>query len=148
VAAITFATTAQNGTTLGKWNPALRSASAQATTGQTDWFWVPSWAKTLTVYFNLATITGTSSVPSLVLAYPSTLDDGDTATILTGATITAASFHTYEVGPTLTTAGTDSATADSLVVKNSVIPMVLGITITNVVGGGAFTYTIAASVGR
>lgn len=150
MAAITFATSAANGTTLGNWNPGLRTASEQASTGQTDWFWVPSWAHSLTVYFNLTANAGTTpvSTPSLLLAYPATLDDGDTVTILTGANITAASFHAYQIGPTLTTAGTDSATADSLVVQNSVIPSVLGIKILNdrATGDETYTYTIAVEV--
>lgn len=150
MAAITFATTAGNGTTLGPYNPALRTAAVQATTGQTDWFWVPKWAKVLIVYFNLSANAGTTpiSIPSLLLAYPATLDDGDAAVLLTGASITAASFHAYEIGPTLTSAGTDSATADSNVVQNTVTPAVLGIKVLNdrTTADETYTYTLAAEV--
>src|SRR5512147_540327 len=108
----------------------LRSVSAQATTGQTDWIAVPAYAKSVIVTLNITANAGTTPTTVLTLRAPDpvTLDDtNDHAVLVTSATITAASFHHFATGPTLTTAGTDSATADSSVVTNGPLPSILGV---------------------
>lgn len=130
----------------------VRTASAQATTGQTDWLNVPNFAKTITVFFNLTANAGTTptSTPSILAADPITRDDGDTATMLTGATITTASTHIYSLGANVTTSGTDQAAADAFVVQNSPLPTLLGIKILNDRGDAneTYTYTIFVKFAR
>ncbi len=128
----------------------VRTATAQATTGQTDWVSVPRWARFMRVYFNLTAITGTSSQLALLDVVPITLDDAAQNTInlaehpaLTAQT--AASLLVADVGPGVTGVGNDvtnSATANSYVQLNTSLPPVVGLKVTNVVGAGSFTYTL------
>src|SRR3990172_6902333 len=128
----------------------LRNVSAQATTGQTDWLNIPPWAKSVTVSFNLTANAGTTpiSTPSFIAADAISRDDGDVATILTGAAITGASTHFYAFGSYLTSAGTDSATLDSWVVTNTVLPALMGFKILNDRTTGNETYTYTLTVPR
>ena len=125
----------------------LRNVSTQATTGQTDWVDVPAWAKVILVTFNVTANAGTTPISTVTLRAPDPVtrdDTADHAVLLTGANITAASFHQYALAPTFTTAGTDSATADSSVVQNGPIPATLGVRVTNdrTTTDETYTYTL------
>ena len=146
MAAITPVTEIPNG-----FYPALRTATAQATTGQTDWLIVPAWARFLVVYFNLTGNAGTTptSIPSFQAIPDGLFDDADALALFTGATITAASQHRYNIGPGVTgiADGTDSATADANVGVNTVLPgTLIGIKVLNdrTTADETYTYTLVA----
>ena len=126
----------------------VRNVSGQATTGQTDFVLVPQWAKYATVVDNLTTITGTSHTIALQVVDPVLLDDGEVMNVAEHAAWTAATGQrmlVVQVGPGVTGIADDttaSATADSYASLNAVLPSILGIKVTNVVGGGAFTYAL------
>lgn len=127
----------------------LKNVSGEAAGTSNFWFDVPGWVKTVAVTYNFtaaAAGSGHSVVVTVRAADPVSRDDtNDHAVLNTSATITAASFHRYDLAPTFTSAGTDSATADSFVVKNSPIPSLLGVRIVNAAGTGAtYTYTLTA----
>lgn len=132
--------------------PSLRTASAQATTGQTDWLYVPSWARYLSVYLNLTANAGTS--PETTFSFQATplglQDDANLTALGTGAVITAASQHYYQIGPDLVV-GTDSATADASVGFSAVLPVpFIGVRILNdrTTGDETYTYTLTARFSR
>lgn len=127
----------------------LRNAAAQANTGQTDWVNVPAWAKSATFTLNITASAGTTPGPvqfHLRAADPVSRDDADIATIYSGASVTTlTTTHWYSFGPTLTSAGTDSASADSWVVLNTVLPPLLGaaLVLDRTDGSETYTYTLA-----
>ena len=125
----------------------LRDVTTQATTGQTDWLDVPEWVKTIVVTFNLTANAGTTPESTITLRAPDPVsrdDTNDHSILLTSATITGASFHTYYIGEGLEATGTDSATADSFVAKNTGVPSTLGIRVLNdrTTGNETYTYTL------
>jgi hypothetical protein len=125
----------------------LKDVAAEAAGTSTFWFDVPEWVKSVLVTYNFtaaAAGTGHSVVVTVRAADPVSRDDtNDHGVLETSATITAVSFHHYALAPTFTTAGTDSATADSSRVVNAPIPSVLGVRIANAAGTGAtYTYTL------
>jgi hypothetical protein len=127
----------------------LRNVSAQATTGQTDWLDVPGWVQSILVTLNITANAGGTPTTILTLRAPDPVtrdDTSDHAVLLTGATITAASFHHYAIAGSFVTAGTDSATTDSSVVQNSPIPRTLGVRVTNDRGSADETYTYTLTV--
>lgn len=129
----------------------IRDVSAQATTGQTDWFVRPSWARWAKVRVHITANAGTTPIttPSILSADPNTMNDNRAVTILTGANITAASLHEYTIGPEMTTAGTDSATASASVVQNAAVPTVFGVKILSdrTTGDETYTYTVSVEFG-
>ena len=125
----------------------LRNVSAQATTGQTDWVVCPSWATQLVVTLNITANAGTTPTTTLTLREPDpvTLDDtNDHSVLLTSAVITAASFHTYAIGPGMGTDSADSTTADAYQNEDRHIPAVIGIRVLNdrTTGDETYTYTL------
>jgi len=116
----------------------IRQETAQATTGQTDWLLLPQWAQYAMVFLNLSAVAGTTPVltPAFLMADPVSQDDAHTITVadhagLTG--ITAAGQYLYQIGPGVTGIANDvsqTATADSAVSLNQVLPMLLGVRIT------------------
>jgi hypothetical protein len=131
-----------------------REASAQATTGQTDWINVPSWARYISIFFNLTAVAGNTPISTLSLkaADPVSRDDAHVINIaehaaLTG--ITAAGQYILQVGPGVTGIAddvTNSATADSVISLNAVLPQLLGVTVLNDRTTGDETYTYNLSV--
>ena len=115
-----------------------RVASAQATTGQTDWFLIPDWAVYCWVMLDLTAVAGTTPVvtPSFVTADPVSLDDANVIRLAehgnyTG--ITAAAQYIFQFGPNVTGIANDttnSATADSYSSLNVALPGNLGVTLT------------------
>ena len=128
----------------------LKNVTAEAAATNTFWFDVPRWVQNVIVTFNFtdaAAGTGHSSVVTLRAADPVSRDDtNDHAVLLTSATITAASFHTYAIGPGLGTDSADSATADAYQNEDRHIPSILGVRIANAAGTGAtYTYTLTVN---
>lgn len=121
---------------------------AQAAVGQTDWFDVPENFSYVQVFFNLTANAGTTPISTLSLlqANLALRDDGTSVAVLTGAAITAASFHSYTLGPNLVTAGADSATASASVVQNGPLPKLFGIKILNDRGTADETYSYTLEV--
>lgn len=132
----------------------LRNASAQADTGQTDWVDVPKWANFCTVYLNFTATAGTTPVitPSFLAADPIPRDDSYIINIgehgaLAG--ITAVNQYLYNIGPGITGIADDvtqSASADSVVTINAVLPALMGfrLVLDRADGNETYTYTLAA----
>jgi hypothetical protein len=133
----------------------VRTATAQATTGQTDWIAVPKWARYAKVYLNLTAVSGntpicTLSLRDVVPGFTAASDDSYVInlaehTALTG--ITAASILVVDVGPGVTGIAddvTNAAAASSRVAINAVLPTLLGIKILNdrTTGDETYTYTL------
>lgn len=133
----------------------VRSATAQATTGQTDWIVVPNRAKYAQVFLNITATAGTTPLTdvSFLVPDPVTMDDGSVIKLaehgdLTDADGTAAQFI-YEFGPGLTGIANDTtvaANADSYLQLNCVLPPVLGIKLLNDRTTGNETYTYKLSI--
>ena len=127
----------------------LRTASAQANTGQTDWVSVPAWAQSVTLYFNITASGGTTPGPvtfAIKSADPVLRDDGTAVTYVTSASITTlTTYHELQLGPTLVTANNDSSTANGFKVQNSPLPALLGATVTldRTNADETYTYTLA-----
>lgn len=131
----------------------VRSATAQATTGQTDWIAVPPNAKYAEVLVNVTATAGTTPIilPSLVTADPITLDDTNVCVVGAATTtgITSTGLTRISVGP-----GTEGVTAQLVVgtvgavdVKlNAVLPALLGVKVLNdrTTGDETYTYTVTA----
>lgn len=133
----------------------IRVASAQATTGQTDWLRLPVRATYASIYFNLTAVAGTTPIttPSFVVPDPLTLDD--TASLINlgehaaFTAITAAAQYVFDIGPGVTGIANDvtnSATADSYASLNVILPTVLGVRIVNDRTTGDETYTYNLSI--
>lgn len=131
----------------------LRSVAAQASTGQTDWVAIPSWARQVEVTLNVTANAGTTPISTVTLLEPDPVTRDDTAdvnTILTGAGITAASFHKYAIAPGIGTDSADNATADSYQNEERHVPSLLGVRVTNdrTTGDETYTYTLTVQCRR
>lgn len=133
----------------------IRSASAQATTGQTDWLRLPPRATYASIYFNLTAVAGNTPIvtPSFLVPDPITLDDAASLINLgehaafTG--ITAAAQYVFDIGPGITGIANDvtnAATADSYVSLNVILPAVLGVKLLNDRTSADETYTYKLSI--
>lgn len=137
----------------------LRSVTAQATTGQTDWLLVPPWARAAYIDYNLTAVAGTSPLVDVTLKVPdlSTLDD-TTGVVNLGnhaalTQITAAARLLIQVGPGITGIADDvttAATGLSTVSLNMVLPPVLGIKVLNdrTTGDETYTYTLTIAFSK
>jgi hypothetical protein len=113
----------------------VRSGSAQADVGQTDWIAVPRGARFATVVFNLTAAAGTTPVTNLtVRGLTGSLDDANayhlTGTTLTAQNTTATSglVQIVDIGPGIGT--TDlilGATGVNQAVLNCPLPQYLGL---------------------
>ncbi len=104
---------------------------AAQTGATTSWVQTPGYPCIVIVHLDITTA-GTNTILTLKagnVVPTGAYDDTRTALIATGATITAASYHTYAVGPALT-AVADVAGAGAAAVVPAVVPAVLGITVT------------------
>src|SRR5438552_286278 len=136
---------------LGEFFP-LRSATAQATTGQTDWVQVPAWAQFCVVILNVTATAGTTPIclPSLLTADPVTLTDTNTQVL--GATttggVTSTGLATIEVGPGIT--GIANAVAiggtGGTAQLNAILPALMGVKVLNDRTTGDETYTYKLSL--
>lgn len=133
----------------------VRTATAQATVGQTDWLDVPVWAKYMTVDFNLTAVAGTtpSTVFSLVVPDLTTRDSSTGVVNLMGytafTTITGAARLLGQVGPGVTGIADDvttSATGTSNFSLNCILPPVIGVRLVNDRDDADETYTYNLAV--
>lgn len=129
----------------------IRNATAQADTGQTDWFLIPDYAKYLEIILNITAVAGTTPVltSDIKVADPQALDDGSVMSLGTiGTAPTAAGTHRMVVGPGVTGIADDltqAATGDSAVHINTVLSPLMGYTLTldRTTGDETYTYTVA-----
>lgn len=129
----------------------VRTATAQANTGQTDWVTLPSSAGFAVVYLNMTATANTTPGPTLVhlkTVDPITRDDTNTVTLAT-ATVGLANtgLHITEIGPGIK-GGTDVTNSASHNLVHAVLPLILGIQVvldrTN--GDETYTYTLRVEV--
>jgi hypothetical protein len=136
----------------------LRNAAAQANIGQTDWLWVPHWARFATVYFALTAAAGTTPVTNLTVleADPVTLDDayaghiGGTTLTAQNTTATSGLLQIVHIGPAVApNAATDDlalgATGINRAAINTMLPVVmgLGLVFDRTTGDETYTYKLA-----
>jgi hypothetical protein len=127
----------------------VRSATAQANTGQTDWIEVPAGASSVSIFCELTAVAGTTpivtpSLKGLGLAADDALAIAPLGTALTGTLTAAPTQFSVSVAPS----GTEQVaigTAKCLVVY-PVLPPLLGITLTLDRTTGNETYTYVLSV--
>jgi hypothetical protein len=135
----------------------LRSHTAQASTGQTDWVSFQPNARYASIYLSLTDVGASTTpilTPSLLVADPAALVDTNLINLgehaaFTG--ITAAAQYIIDIGPGITGIANDvtnSATADSYISLNVVLPSILGIKILNdrTTGDEVYTYNLSISV--
>lgn len=132
----------------------VRTGTAQANTGQTDWVQVPPWATYAKVDFNLTSV-GASTTPVADLTIngsdPATLDDS-TLYKLRGHTaftpITAAAHLVVDIGPGVTGIAdevTTAATGYSDAAINTILPALLGLKLVfdRTTGDEVYTYKLS-----
>ena len=132
----------------------IRQASAQATTGQTDWLRLPQWASYASVFLNVTATAGTTPIltPSFLVADPVSQDDSHVVNLAEHAAftgITGAAQYVFQMGPGVTGIAddvTNAAAADSFVSLNVVLPLFLGVRILNDRTTGDETYTYNLSI--
>ena len=132
----------------------IRNASAQATTGQVDWVWVPRNARFCSVYLNFTATAGNTPIitPSFLAADPVGQLDTEVINVaehagLTG--ITAVNQYVFDIGPGVTGIANDttnSASADSYVSLNAILPTLMGfkLVLDRTSGDETYTYTLSA----
>lgn len=131
-----------------------RSATAQATVGQTDWLNVPSAARYCQVWFSLSAVAGTSPTAtlSLLAAEPIARDDARIINLGEHAGLTAmtgAADLVVDIGPGVTGIANDvtnAAAADSWVSLNVNLPGLLGVKLVldRADGDETYTYNLSA----
>jgi hypothetical protein len=148
MAAITFAT-------LTGGRQYRRAATAQATTGQTDWFMVPEWAKYMTIDYDLTAVAGNTPLVDVTIKQlaNATLDDTTGVVNLQNhaalTQLTAAARLLVQVGPGITGIAddvTNAATGLSNVSINAVLPPYIGVKVLNDRTSGDETYTYTLTV--
>lgn len=130
----------------------IRSGSAQANTGQTDWLGVPAWARSVEVDIDVNAVAGTTPIltPALLSGNTTTFDDADAIQMHGNFTTppTAASRNVISLGP-------DVAAADDLALSATgfgsgavvaPLPSLLGVQCVLDRGTGDETYTYTVSV--
>ena len=131
----------------------LRNASAQATTGQTDWVTVPTQATYLDVYLNWTAKAGLTPLMDFVLlaADPVAFDDSYALNLAGWDGITqlsAEATSVIHVGPGITGIADDdtgAATGDSVYKVNTPLVPLLGfkVTLDRTSANETYTYTLA-----
>lgn len=132
-----------------------RTATSQATVGQTDWLAIPGWATYAYVDFALTAVAGTTPTSTLSFVVPvlSTLDDTTGVVNLAGhtalTTLTGAARLLCQIGPGVTGIAddvTNAATGTSNVAINVVLPPIFGVKVLNDRGDADETYTYSLNV--
>lgn len=126
----------------------VRNATAQATTGQTDWLVTPAWAKAAVVHLNWRAKSGTTPLMDfkIVEADPVARDDAY-ATDLDGwdgiTQLTAEDLVTIRVGPHRTSL--DDTGVDYHV--GTILPPLIGLvtTLDRTTGDETYTYTLSVT---
>ncbi len=127
----------------------VRSASAQATTGQVDWIAPPVYAKFCQVFLNWTATGGTTPIitVSFFAADPTAMVDTNVILLAEAAAftgITAVNQYVYDIGPGVTGIANDvtsSATADSYITLNANLPTIMGLKLLLERGDADETYT-------
>jgi len=120
-------------------------AARSSATTVTDWLLVPQWAKFAFVFLQPTTI-GTSITMSFLATDPIAMDDSYVINVAEHgaiAAITGTASWAFQIGPGVTGIADDStvsATADSYVSLNAILPPVLGI---RQVNSGTNVYDLA-----
>lgn len=130
----------------------VRTATAQATTGQTDWFHTPRGAVWARIWFNLTAVAGNTPIflPTILMGDPGKKDDTYSMKLGQHAAftaMTAACMLICDIGPGVSGIAddaTNNATANSTVNINTSLPKLMGLTILNdrTSGDETYTYTI------
>lgn len=126
----------------------IRTGTAQASTGQTDWFSVPDWCTKVYIEYSLTAVAGTT--PLVDVAVWKTLDttpsdDTGAAAIHAAFTqITGAATLQITVDPSTPLDVTTAATGVSDVRIPIAIPRVMGVKVLNdrTTGDETYTYTV------
>ena len=136
----------------------IRTGTAQADTGQTDWIAVPNWAKTAIINTNVSAVGGSTPGPTLVhlkrlspsvYGAPGTssafkFDDTTAVTIMTNTTgLASTGNHRIVIGPGVGLVDVVNS-ADNKV--NVVLPQILGIQVVLDRTNADETYTYTVSV--
>lgn len=130
----------------------IRTATAQASTGQTDWLAVPVWARFATVYLNVTATAGNTPIclPSLLVADPVAKTDTNTQVLGAATTggVTSTGLATIEVGPGVTGIANTVAIAGTggTAQLNASLPTLLGVKVLNDRTTGDETYTYNLSI--
>lgn len=149
----------------------VRTATAQATVGQTDWIKVPTWAEFCRITIDLTAVAGVTPIHTPTLLTVSNAGNAhkadnvsaiaatdtpptDTAVVQFGGAVltsgyTAAGTSVISVGPGITGIANDVALGTSGVNQasiNDVLPDILGISIVNDRADGNETYTYTVDV--
>lgn len=143
---------------LGRATP-VRTGTAQANTGQTDWVSVPPWANTAVVMLRVTAVAGTTplirvatlksvsaNMQAVGTANAGKVDDTGAvtlATITSGADLSAAGTSQVSIGPGITGIADLLTTTDAKV--NAVLPDILGIEVLadRTTGDETYTYTLS-----
>lgn len=122
----------------------LRTGTAQADTGQTDWVFTPPRATFCIAYFYLTAVAGTTpqATFSVLAADPVTLTDTSTVSLTAGTQVTAAQLQVGSIGPGVT--GIADATSASKFSVNTVVPALMGFKLLfdRTTGDETYTYTL------
>ncbi len=137
----------------------VRTGTAQADTGQTDWLAVPAWASFATVYFSLTASAGTTPVTNLTVleADPITKDDtyaghvGGTTLTAQNTTGTDSLTQIVHIGPGITGIADDlvlGATGINRASINTILPRLMGIglVLDRTTGNETYTYKLSVAL--
>ena len=145
MAAITLVTT-----DVGRGSVVIRTATAQATTGQTDWVEAPPWARYCYVEYSLTAVAGTTPLVDVSILKPleSTPLNDTGALTLSGAftQITGAAVLMVNIGPDIVLDATTAATGTSNAGIATILPRIIGIKVLQDRTTGDETYTYTVSV--
>ena len=130
-----------------------RTASAQASTGQTDWINVPAWARYLYIDYNLTAVAGTTPLVDVTLKVPDLTTLDDTTGVVNFRNhaaltqINAAARLLIQVGPGVTGIADDvvnAASGTSDISINATLPPIIGVKILQdrTTGDETYTYTL------
>lgn len=144
MAAITLNTAA-----VGRGSTVIRTGTAQATTGQTDWIASPPWAKYCYIEYSLTAVAGNTPLVdvSILKSLESTPFNDTGAITLSGAftQITGAATLRISIGPNIVTDATTAATGASDAGIAGILPGVIGIKVLQdrTSADETYTYTVA-----
>jgi hypothetical protein len=124
----------------------VRTGTAQANVGQTDWVAIPAFATDAVISLDITAVAGTTPGPttlSLKTASPKTLNDTNTSVLSAGSAIASTGYQEIVIGPGVT--GIADAGAATRVTVNTVLPDLLGLSLllSRADGDETYTYTLA-----
>lgn len=133
----------------------FRTVTASVGAGQTDWLLVPHWAHYGFVFLQVTTNGGDTTpglTPSFLTVDPIALDDSNVMNLgehTAFTKITGATQYVFQMGPGVSGVAddvTNSATADSYVSLNVLLPPILGVKVVQATGGtNSYAYSISVT---